>query len=87
LFQRTSLRRDSPCSLSTFHHDASTLPQRPGPPQARPRRRGGLQTSLRLWLTSVVLLCSLLLPLAAQEPKREPSGEVRFALHITSSSH
>ena len=43
----------------------------------------GLQTSLRSWLTSVVLRWGLLLPLAAQEPKREPSGEVHFALHIT----
>src|SRR5262249_25574798 len=71
------------CSLSTFHHDDPTLTQRPCTPQARPRRCGGLQTSIRLWLTSVVLLWGLRLPVAAQEPQREPSGEVRFALHIT----
>ena len=83
LFQRTSLRRDSQCSLSTFHYDDPTLPQRPCPSQARARHRGGLQTSLCLWLTSVVLLWGLLLPLVAQEPTRAPSGEVRFAIHIT----
>ena len=83
MFQRTYLRRDRQCSLFTFHYDVPTLPQRPCTPHAQPRRRGGLQTSLRLWLTSVVLLWGLLLPLAAQEPTREPSGEVRFALHIT----
>ena len=86
LFQRTYLRRDSQCSLSTFHHDVPTLPQRPCTPQARPRRRGGLQTSLSPWLTSVVLLWGLLLPLAAQEPKREPSGEVCFAMSWGSRS-
>ena len=83
MFQRTYLRRDSQCSMSTFYHDDPTLTQRPCTPQARSRRRGGPQTSIRPWLASVVLLWGLLLPLAAQEPKREPSGEVRFAIHIT----
>ena len=43
-----------------------------------PRRQAG-----RRLLASWFVLWGLLLPLAAQEPSREPTGEVRFAMHIT----
>jgi peptide/nickel transport system substrate-binding protein len=66
--------------------DDNAFPTLTNPSRTSPSRlplRGTLRQAGRLLLTGWFLCWGLLGSLPAQEPQREPTGEIRFAIHIT----